>query len=89
MTTKKKNLKNQNQFEAKMILIIRSTSSGKKKEKKTSRSNYPYELEFINIKMTPRLAHCPALHKKEKHDQTKKNLGTCNVAFKEMKIIYS
>jgi hypothetical protein len=72
-----------------MILIIRSTSSGKKKEKKTSRSNYPYELEFINIKMTPRLAHCPALHKKEKHDQTKKNLGTCNVAFKEMKIIYS
>jgi hypothetical protein len=73
-----------------MILMIRSTSSGKKKEgKKTSRSNYPYELEFINIKMTPRLSHCPALHKKEKHDQTKKNLGTCNVAFKEMKIIYS
>jgi len=53
-------------------------------------SNYHYELDqFINIKMTPRLAHCPALHKKEKHDQTKKNLGTCNVAFKEMKIIYS
>jgi hypothetical protein len=36
MTTKnkKKYLKNQNQSEAKMILMIRSTSSGKKRRKK-------------------------------------------------------
>jgi hypothetical protein len=36
MTTKNKNkyLKNQNQSEAKMILMIRSTSSGKKRRKK-------------------------------------------------------
>lgn len=45
-------------------------------------------MESINIKMTFMLAHCPTLHKKEKLDQTKNNLGTCNMFFKEIKIIY-
>jgi len=47
--------KNQNQPETKTILEVRSTCSGKKKQK--CRSNYIYKMKLNNTKMTPILAH--------------------------------
>jgi hypothetical protein len=80
--------KNQNQPETKTILEVRSTCSGKKKKKKTRRSNYIYEMKLNNTKIKPMLAHWHTPCKK----QNMINIKKCrfpNVFFFKIKIFYS